>query len=440
MSEYSQTVPELVSWARKNDFSISLPPERLAFLLAIAVLNGERLDGEMSEGELVDAFREVCKGFEQTSEAVSVRANNAINDMVRQKLFNRFTSELVDGNAIYRLTPLGIGISDYYIRQREFSTLRLSMQLSIVANELHRAAEAAEEGGDEFHWHRNVFAPLKYSVAEIFDSIDMSQRVMDEQQNSVKEDIAELLNQDWQAAIANCEQLLSETSGTLRELQDTLEAAGDKLQANLLRIQDANMNIGGSDLVDKLVFDLQSKLDRIISWGQQSIDLWIGYDRHVHKFIRTAIDMDKNRIFAQRLRQSIQHYFDNPWALTVANAERLLDMRDEELALRNEEVMGELPPEMEYEEFSEINEQLAEMVEQALAVYQQTKLPLDLGAVMRDYLIQYPRKRHFDVARILVDQAVRLGVAEADFSGLPAEWLAINDYGAKVQAHVIDTY
>ncbi|MDX7991444.1 chromosome partition protein MukF [Xenorhabdus littoralis] len=440
MSEYSQTIPELVSWARKNDFSISLPPERLAFLMAVAVLNSERFDGEMSEGELVDAFREVCKGFEQTSESVSVRANNAINDMVRQKLLSRFTSELSDGNAIYRLTPLGIGISDYYIRQREFSMLRLSMQLSIVANELHRAAEAAEEGGDEFHWHRNVFAPLQYSVAEIFDSIDMSQRLMDEQQNGVKNDIAALLNQDWQAAIANCEQLLSETSGTLRELQDTLEAAGDKLQANLLRIQAANMDSDGSVLVDRLVFDLQSKLDRIISWGQQAIDLWIGYDRHVHKFIRTAIDMDKNRIFSQRLRQSVQHYFDSPWALTVANADRFLDMRDEELTLRNEEVMGELPPEMEYEEFSEINEQLAEMIKQALSVYQQAKLPLDLGTVLRDYLAQYPHKRHFDVARILVDQAVRLGVAEADFSGLPAEWLAINDYGAKVQAHVIDTY
>ncbi len=390
MSEYSQTIPELVSWARKNDFSIALPVERLAFLMAIAVLNSERLDGEMSEGELIDAFREVCKGFEQTAESVAVRANNAINDMVRQKLLNRFTSELADGNAIYRLTPLGISISDYYIRQREFSTLRLSMQLSIVANELHRAAEAAEEGGDEFHWHRNVFAPLKYSVAEIFDSIDMSQRLMDEQQNFVKEDIAALLNQDWQAAIANCEQLLSETSGTLRELQDTLEAAGDKLQANLLRIQDANMGSGGSELVDKLVFDLQSKLDRIISWGQQAIDLWIGYDRHVHKFIRTAIDMDKNRIFSQRLRQSVQHYFDNPWTLTVANAERLLDMRDEELALRNEEVTGELPLELEYEEFSEINDQLAAMIEKALLVYQQEQRPLDLGAVLRDYLAQHP--------------------------------------------------
>lgn len=178
---------------------------------------------------------------------------------VRQRLLNRFTSELADSNAIYRLTPLGIGITDYYIRQREFSTLRLSMQLLIVAQELKRAADAPEEG-DDFHWHRNVFAPLKYSVAEIFDSIDMTQRGMDEQQQSVK------------AEISSCEMLLSETSGTLRELQDTLEAVGDKLQVHLLRIQDAAQ--GGAELgcVDKLVFDLQSELDHIISWGQQTID------------------------------------------------------------------------------------------------------------------------------------------------------------------------
>lgn len=440
MGEFSQTVPELVSWSRKNDFSISLPAERLAFLLAVAVLNSERLDGKMSEGELIDAFREVSKGFEQTAETVTARANNAINDMVRQKLFNRFSSEIIEGNAIYRLTPLGIGISDYYIRQREFSSLRLSMQLSIVAGELSRAADAAEEGGDEFHWHRHVFAPLKYSVAEIFDSIDMSQRVMDEQQNSVKEDISALLSQDWQAAIANCEQLLTETSCTLSELQDTLEAAGDKLQTNLLRIQEANMNGGGSELVDKLVFDLQSKLDRIISWGQQSIDLWIGYDRHVHKFIRTAIDMDKNRIFSQRLRLSVQNYFTDPWALTVANAERLFDVRDEDLVLSNEEVTGELPAELEYEEFNEINEQLIEIMEQALAGYKKDQHPLDIGLILRDYLTKYPQKRHFDVARIIVDQAVKLGIAEADFSGIHPEWLAINDYGAKVQAHVIDKY
>ncbi|EPH2040197.1 chromosome partition protein MukF [Proteus mirabilis] len=440
MSDFTQTVPELVSWARKNDFSISLPPERLAFLMAVAVLNSERLDGEMSEGELIDAFREVCKGFDQPAESIQVRANNAINDMVKQRLFNRFTSELVEGNAIYRLTSLGIGISDYYIRQREFSSLRLSMQLSIVASELDSAASAAEEGGDAYHWHRNVFAPLKYSVAEIFDSIDLSQRIMDEQQNIVKEDIAALLNQDWQAAISNCEQLLSETSGTLRELQDTLEAAGDKLQANLLRIQEANMSSGHVDQIDTLVFELQSKLDRIISWGQQSIDLWIGYDRHVHKFIRTAIDMDKNRIFSRRLRQSVQNYFDSPWALTYANADRLFDMRDEELVLRDEEVTGELPEELEYQMFSEVNEQIAQWVEQELAAYKLEQRALDLSSVLVEYLNRYPQQKHFDVARIVIDQAVRLGVAQAELAGLPAKWAEINEYGAKVQAHVIDTY
>lgn len=108
MSEFSQTVPELVAWARKNDFSISLPVDRLSFLLAVATLNGERLDGEMSEGELVDAFRHVSDAFEQTSETIGVRANNAINDMVRQRLLNRFTSEQAEGNAIYRLTPHGL--------------------------------------------------------------------------------------------------------------------------------------------------------------------------------------------------------------------------------------------------------------------------------------------------------------------------------------------
>ncbi len=44
MSEFSPDSPELVAWARKNDFSISLV-DRLSFLLAVATLNGERLDG-----------------------------------------------------------------------------------------------------------------------------------------------------------------------------------------------------------------------------------------------------------------------------------------------------------------------------------------------------------------------------------------------------------
>ncbi len=49
---------------------------------------------------------------------------------------------------------------------------------------------------------------------------------------------------------------------------------GINCRANLLRIQDSTMARDDLHFVDRLVFDLQSKLDRIVSWGQQAIDLW----------------------------------------------------------------------------------------------------------------------------------------------------------------------
>ncbi|CAK2432397.1 chromosome partitioning protein MukF [Vibrio crassostreae] len=445
MSEMTQTaeeqpIDELVGWVKQHDFSLNLPPERLAFLIAIAVLSNERFDEELGEGELHDAFTIVTRLFEDTGEASAFRANNAINELVKQKLISRFTSEITDGASIYRLSPLAIGISDYYLRHRQFSKLKLSIQLSMVADEMAKAIEAAQKGGTPGHWRKNVYGVLKYSVGEIFDQIDLNQRVMDEQQQTVKQQIADLLNKDWREAINNCETLLSETSSTLKELQDTLQAAGDELQTQILDIQEIVYGDDELEFVGETLFGLQMKLDRITSWGQQAIDLWIGYDRHVHKFIRTAIDMDKNRAFSQRLRQSVTDYFDAPWLLTYADAEKLTDLRDEALVLRDDEVMGQAPIDVEYEEFEQVNDLLSDRIAKMLKAHKQQGAPIDLGLVLRDYLAEHPRTHHFDLARIVVDQAVRLGYSESDYQAIQPDWQAINDFGAKVQANVINKY
>ncbi|MEZ8372983.1 chromosome partition protein MukF [Vibrio cyclitrophicus] len=445
MSEMTQTaeeqpIDELVGWVKQHDFSLNLPPERLAFLIAIAVLSNERFDEELGEGELHDAFTIVTRLFEDTGEASAFRANNAINELVKQKLISRFTSEITDGASIYRLSPLAIGISDYYLRHRQFSKLKLSIQLSMVADEMAKAIEAAQKGGTPGHWRKNVYGVLKHSVGEIFDQIDLNQRVMDEQQQTVKQQIADLLNKDWREAINNCETLLSETSSTLKELQDTLQAAGDELQTQILDIQEIVYGDDELEFVGETLFGLQMKLDRITSWGQQAIDLWIGYDRHVHKFIRTAIDMDKNRAFSQRLRQSVTDYFDAPWLLTYADADKLTDLRDEALVLRDDEVMGQAPIDVEYEEFEQVNDLLSERIAEMLKAHKQQGAPIDLGLVLRDYLAAHPRTHHFDLARIVVDQAVRLGYSESDYQAIQPDWQAINDFGAKVQANVINKY
>jgi chromosome partition protein MukF len=277
-------------------------------------------------------------------------------------------------------------------------------------------------------------------VGEIFDQIDLNQRVMDEQQQTVKAEIAELLNKDWREAISNCESLLSETSSNLRELQDTLQAASDELQSQLLDIQEIVYGDDDLEFIGEALFALQMKLDRIISWGQQAIDLWIGYDRHVHKFIRTAIDMDQNRAFSQRLRQSVTDYFEMPWFLTYADADKLTDMRDEAMLLRNDEVTGEAPLDVEYEEFEQVNDELAERISAMLAKHKMHGGAIDLGVVLKEYLAAHPRTHHFDLARIVVDQAVRMGYSQSDYSAIQPDWQAINDFGAKVQANVIDKY
>ncbi|MDE4012346.1 chromosome partition protein MukF [Glaesserella parasuis] len=438
--ELAQTIPELILWTKEREFSLSLSSDRLAFLLAIALYNNERTDGELLESDLQDIFRHVSNAFEQSEATQTQRANNAINDLVKQRFLNRFSSEFTEGLAIYRLTPLGVGVSEYYIRQREFSTLRLSIQLSIGADEIQRPSNAAEERGDERFWRNQVFAPLKFSVAEIFDSIDLSQRMMDENQQQIRERIAMLLSQNWHEAIATCQQLLDETSGNLRELQDVLNASGDKLQSQLLRIQSCLIGRDDLDFVDQLIVNLQNKLDRIISWGQQAIDLWIGYDRHVHKFIRTAIDMDKNRVFGQRLRQSIQDYFESPWQLYIAKAEPLQDLRDDDTELNEAEAVGELPTELEYESLTQVQEQIIATMQAHLAPFREQGKPIDLGAILREQLAMYPLSRHFDVARIIVDQAVKLGMASQDSQAIYPEWQSINDKGAEVQANVIDQY
>lgn len=435
-----QPIDELVSWVKQHDFSLSLTTERLAFLIAIAVLSHERFDEELGEGELHDAFAIVTRQFPDSGDASAFRANNAINELVKQRLISRFTSEVTEGMSIYRLSPLAMGITDYYVRHREFSKLKLSIQLSMVADEMAKAVESAQQGGTAGHWRKNVYGVLKYSVGEIFDRIDLNQRVLDEQQQSVKRQIAELLNKDWRDAIQHCERLLSETSATLRELQDTLQAAGDELQTQILDIQEKVYGDPELEFIDEVLFSLQMKLDRITSWGQQAIDLWIGYDRHVHKFIRTAIDMDQNRAFSQRLRQSMNDYFTQPWLLTFAEAERLTDLRDEALVLRDDEVMGQRPMEVEYEEFQQVHDEISERIGHMLKVHKEQQQSIDLGIVLRDYLASHPRTYHFDLARIVVDQAVRLGYSESDYRAVQPDWQAINEFGAKVQANVIDRY
>ena len=222
MMSTSRTLPETVGWVRQEGLSLNLPTDRLAFLIAIKTLSEDESD--LSEAALHDAFGYVSSAFGQMDETLIGRANNAINDLIRQQLLSRFTTDMVAGESLYRLSRLGMSIVDFFMDQRQVDSIKLSILLEHLASELDTARKAALETNTREQWDAEVLPRLSFSLEETLGRIDLTQRAMDEQQNQVKSEIAALLTQNWVDAIHSCEKLLHETGQTLRELQDKLKA------------------------------------------------------------------------------------------------------------------------------------------------------------------------------------------------------------------------
>ena len=140
---------------------------------------------QLTEAALHDAFGYVSQIFGQMDETLTHRANNAINELVRQKLLSRFNADPVEGESLYRLTRLAMGIVEFFAEQKEVSSVKLSLLLEQVASELAKAYQAANENDALDHWDEQVYPRLKYSVDEILSRIDLTQRAMDEHQNQV---------------------------------------------------------------------------------------------------------------------------------------------------------------------------------------------------------------------------------------------------------------
>jgi chromosome partition protein MukF len=87
-----------------------------------------------------------------------------------------------------------------------------------------------------------------------------------------------------------------------------------------------------------------------------------------------------------------------------------------------------------------VNDQLYTAISNKLSAHQHQHRSIDLGQVLKDYLAEHPHAQHFDIARMVVDQAVRLGFSESDYAAIQPEWQSINNRGAKVQANVINKF
>lgn len=66
--------------------------------------------------------------------------------------------------------------------------------------------------------------------------------------------------------------------------------------------------------------------------------------------------------------------------------------------------------------------------------------PLDIATILRNILRDNPLAMHFDMARIFIEQAMKLGVSSYELEGVQAAWQTVNSENAQIQANIINTY
>ncbi|MFI3256217.1 MAG: hypothetical protein R3Y52_02095, partial [Psittacicella sp.] len=419
------------SWSLEENLNLGLDNKKLLFLFIVVDYYHKNIEGELILSDLIDLYRDLDKKLydRSTESLIEYRANKLVSELISDNILNRF--EYL-GSSIYRLSSLGITLGEFYFKQFNLKDLKLSDQLSLVDSKLEKLYKLCLENKDnENHifWENEVYATLKYLVTEIFDSIDLFQRSMDKTQTNVKDNISALLEKSWIDAIDSCIELLNNTSSNLKELQDSLNAVAGNLENNLLLIKEIIFNKIELNYIKSLLDNLSSKLDKIIYWSQKSIELWAEYDKHVHKFIRTAINIDKDKLFLKRLSLSVKEYTKYPWYLEFISANRLPSLREEEIS-EDLEVTGLLESEVDYIDFENdmVIDEVSILIEDLIKKTE--KDSLDIVEFLRNTLKEYPKDQHFKIAIFVYDKILK-AISKDDISQSDI-WYNITDYGASV--------
>ncbi len=120
------------------------------------------------------------------------------------------------------------------------------------------------------------------------DQIDLNQRVMDEQQQTVKQQSLICSKRNWREAINNCQVITIGASIPLK-ITEAAALAWRWRTANPNHLDIQEIVYGDDELSEFMAACLVQMAQSITELGQQAIDLWIEPVVVALPFIRTAI-------------------------------------------------------------------------------------------------------------------------------------------------------
>lgn len=291
----------------------------LCFLAALRLRAQCEALASFEEDMLIDIFEQACELVEPGAENTRKRAAAAIQRLRQQRLFARVDSAGIVRTGEYALTRLAVEVVDFFLADEVLTRESLTLLTGTLRAQLLEILSCARRAVSQEDWQARVCSPLQVTVTDLIDGIDRRQRGLDTQQQEIQTRIAQLLSVQWFSAIDQCQELLEETSLTLRELQDILLRETNHLVALLQDIQ-AEAEHAENAVAQENAQRLIGHIDRIGLWGTQRLKSWSEYYQYVQRYLQDVVRLDPDRALSQRLRDQLASWPAHPFHLVVACA------------------------------------------------------------------------------------------------------------------------
>ena len=318
---------QILSGLAASKYVIDLKTRDLCFLAALKLQADRELEYNFSEGELIELFTLVCETLEPGGENLRTRASHTLRRMREQRMLARVDGAGIAERGDYALTRLATSMISSIVENDTLTTESLELLTNQLVARLTEILFAARRAGTEEEWRKEVVVPLReLSFGTAFLGIERRQRGIDSDHEQLRREITDLISAEWHAAIDQCQDLLAQASGMLRELNNILLRGRDKCHIQLNELQSL-ADEAGQDEAQEAIEQVSQHVERVAAWGKARQSAWSAFYQQTHAFLRDVVRLDPNRALSKRLRDQIAGWPFQPFFLAVARGDPIRLLR-----------------------------------------------------------------------------------------------------------------
>ncbi|MFD3303710.1 hypothetical protein [Alteromonas macleodii] len=316
----SESIGSLIAWVKDRDFSLNLNTERLAFIFALNAIHSDS-DRELLERDLIEAFRMVLEEFRMELEFDKVKFTAMIDSLVSQRILLRIRVQNMD-EANYRLTPLGVHLSEAFVADHELSEIKINIQMSTVVSKLSSLAQKFSDG--KAPSVGEMYDQLRFSIIEDLVKVDTIQRNLDEEQQDIQKRIWSIFELKWNDALDEINTLLSDTADKIKQVTEIIGVQADAIETHVntisMELPEKEEYLAIHELLERLL----AMLERITSWSVLSFRQWKVYDNNLLDYIKKLVNVDSTRQLSHRLMQQLR--LPEEYAVTIVDSDEVINL------------------------------------------------------------------------------------------------------------------